>query len=94
MMQTDVKAKSLTASGSVFGGPARVKGIVITCGTTASSVTLKDGGSAGTTVMTITTPDAASIQNVLIPGEGVKFDTSIYATFADANVAAVTVFYG
>lgn len=94
MMQTDVKAKSLAASGSVFGGPARVKGIVITCGATASSVTLKDGGSTGVTVMTLTTPAAASIQNVLIPGEGVKFDTSIYATFADANVAAVTVFYG
>lgn len=94
MMQTDVKAKSLTASGSIFGGPARVKGIVVTCGSTASSLTLKDGGSSGTTVMTITTPAAAGIQNILIPGEGVKFNTSIYATFADANVAATTVFYG
>ena len=93
-MQTDVKAKSLTASGSIFGGPARVKGIVVTCGSTASSLTLKDGGSSGTTVMTITTPAAAGIQNILIPGEGVKFNTSIYATFADANVAATTVFYG
>lgn len=94
MMQTDVKAKSLTASGSVFGGPARVKGIVVTCASTASSLTLKDGGSSGTTVMTITTPAAAGIQNILIPGEGVKFDTSIYATFADANVTSTTVFYG
>jgi hypothetical protein len=94
MMQTDVKAKSLTASGSVFGGPARVKGIVVTCEATASSVTLKDGGSSGTTVMTITTPAAAGIQNILIPGEGVKFNTSIYATFADANVTSVTTFYG
>ena len=93
-MQTDVKAKSLTDSGSIFGGPARVKGIVVTCGSTASSLTLKDGGSSGTTVMTITTPAAAGIQNILIPGEGVKFNTSIYATFADANVAATTVFYG
>ena len=94
MMQTDVKAKSLTASGSVFGGPARVKGIVVTCADTASSLVLKDGGSSGTTVMTITTPAAAGIQNILIPGEGVKFNTSIYATFADANVTSTTVFYG
>ena len=94
MMQTDVKAKSLTASGSVFGGPARVKGIVVTCASTASSLVLKDGGSSGTTVMTITTPAAAGIQNILIPGEGVKFNTSIYASFADANVTSTTVFYG
>lgn len=94
MMQTDVKATSLTASGSVFGGPARVKGIVVTCGSTASSVVIKDGGASGITKMTITTPAAAGIQNILIPGEGVRCDTSIYASFADANVAAVTVFYG
>lgn len=94
MMQTDVKATSLTASGSVFGGPARVKGIVVTSTDTASSLVLKDGGSSGTTIMTITTPAAAGIQNILIPGEGVKCTTSIYAALADANVAAVTVFYG
>ena len=94
MMQTDVKATSLTTSGSVFGGPARVKGIVVTCAATASSLVLKDGGSSGTTIMTITTPAAAGIQNILLPGEGIKFNTSIYATFTDANVTAATVFYG
>ena len=91
MMQTDVKATSLTASGSVFGGPARVKGIVVTCGSTASSVVIKDGGASGTAKMTITTPAAAGIQNILIPGEGVKFNTDVHATLANATIV---VFYG
>lgn len=94
MMQTDVKSATLTESGAVFEGPGRIKGVVVTNASTASSVTFKDGGSSGTTVMTITTPAAAGIQNILIPGEGVHCKTSIYAAIADANVSAITVFYG
>ena len=93
-MQYDVKAKSLTTSGAVFAGPARVKGLVVTTSANASSLVLKDGGSSGTVIMTITTPAAAGIQSILIPGEGVRFLTDVYATFTDANVTAATVFYG
>ena len=94
MMQTDVKAAALTASGSVFGGPARVKGIHYSNAGTASSFVLKDGGSGGTAKLTIYTPAAAGSCMVLLPGEGVQFTTSVYASFADANVASITVFYG
>ena len=90
MMQTDVKAKSLTASGTVFGGPSRVKGVVVTCAATASSVAIKDGGSGGTTIMTINTLAGGETFNVLIPAEGVLFATSMYATLTNAKV---TVFY-
>lgn len=91
MMQTDVKAKSLAASGSVFGERTRVKGLVVEPGTGAGSVVLKDGGSSGTTIMTINTTANGEPFNVLIPGEGVVFETSTYATLTDAKV---TVFYG
>jgi hypothetical protein len=91
MMQTDVKATSLAASGSVFDSRARVKGLVIEPGSTAGSVALRDGGSGGTTVMTINTPASGQISNVLIPGEGVLFLTDVYATLSNAKV---TVFYG
>ena len=91
MMQTDVKAVSLALSGSVFGDRTRVKGMVIEPGTGPGSVVLKDGGASGTTVMTINTTALGEPFNVLIPGEGVLFSTSVYATLTDAKV---TVFYG
>ena len=91
-MQTDVKAASNTASATFFAGPTRVKGIVVTTGATAGTLVVKDGGSSGTTKLTINTPAAAGLQNVLIPGEGVRFDTDVYVALT--NVTAATVFYG
>jgi hypothetical protein len=89
-MQTDVMAKSLTSSASVIGNRARVRGLVIVPGTGAGSVVLKDGGSSGTTIMTIPTIANGEPFNVFIPGEGVLFETDVYATLTDAGV---TVFY-
>lgn len=90
-MQTDVKAKSLDASGAIFAGRARVKGIIITPGSSAGSVVLKDGGSSGTTILTITTVANGETFNALIPGEGVLFATNVYATLTNTTT---TVFYG
>ena len=90
-MQTDVKAKSLAASGDVFAGRTRVKGLVITPGASAGSVALKDGGTSGDTIFTINTVANGQVESILIPGEGVVFNTSVYATLTNATV---TVFYG
>ncbi len=91
MMQSDVKAKSLSASGSVYGDRTRVRGLVITPGASAGSVTLKDGGSGGTSIMVVDTVAQGETFSVLIPGEGVLFSTNVYATLSNATV---TVFYG
>jgi hypothetical protein len=90
-MQTDVQAKSLNASGVVFGDRTRVRGLIITPGANAGSVALKNGGSGGTTIMTITTVANGETFNAIIPANGVLFDTDVYATLSNA---AVTVFYG
>jgi len=90
-MQTDVKAISLAASGSVYDDRTRVKGLVITPGASAGSVVMKDGGSSGTTVFTINTVANGQVESILIPGEGVIFNTNVYATLTNATV---TVFYG
>lgn len=90
-MQTDVKAKSLSVSGSVYGTRTRVKGLVITPGASAGSVELKDGGSSGTSMFVINTVANGQVESILIPGEGVVFETSVYATLTNATV---TVFYG
>ena len=89
-MQTDVKAKSLAASGAVTTYRARLRGVIIEPGTGTGSVTFKDGGSSGTTVFTINTIAGGEPFNCLIPAEGVLFSTDIYATLADAKV---TVFH-
>lgn len=89
-MQTDIKAKSLAASGAVTDSRVRVRGMLIEPGASAGSVVLKDGGSGGTTILTINTTAAGTPFNVVIPGEGVLFLTDAYATLTNAKV---TVFY-
>lgn len=91
MMQTDVKAISLAASGAVTDTRARVKGLVVEPGASAGSVVIKDGGSGGTTLFTLNTVANGETFNVEIPGEGVLCGVSAYATLSNAKV---TVFYG
>lgn len=90
-MQTDVKALSLDASGAITDARTRVRGMLIEPGAAPGSVVLKDGGSGGTTVLTINTRAELTPFNVVIPAEGVLFETSAYATLSNAKV---TVFYG
>jgi hypothetical protein len=87
-MQTDVLPTTLTSSGVVFEGRARVKGMVVTPTGSAGSVTIADGS---TTVFTVYTIASGETFNVLIPGEGVLCATNVYATLSNANC---TVFYG
>lgn len=95
MMQTDVKAKHLNASGSVYAGRARIKGFSI-CGVAslAGTLLLRDGGASGTTMIEIDIPSNSNPNSfyVSVPGEGVLCATDIYATVT--NIASVTVFYG
>lgn len=94
-MQFDVKSTHLNASGTVFAQPARIKGFSI-CATasTAGTLLLKDGGSGGTTRIEIDIPSNSNPNSfyILVPGEGVRCYTDIYATLT--NIASVTVFYG
>ena len=90
-MQTDVKASTLADTGSI-GYATRLKGLVISYTAGTGSVVLKDGGSSGTTRFSFTAPATTNgAINVIIPGEGIRFDTSIYGAITDATV---TVFYG
>ena len=90
-MQTDISAVSLAASGTAYGSRTRVRGAVIEPGTGAGSVVFKDGGSGGTTLMTFNTVANGEPFSVVIPANGVLFETNVYAALTDAKV---TVFYG
>jgi len=91
-MSSDVKSTRVTASGAIFAGPARVKGIHIVAGATAGTVIIKDGGSGGTAICTIDTPALATETITMeIPCDGLRCETSVYATITNAGF--VTVFY-
>jgi len=92
-MQTDVKSNHLTASGTIFNGRTRLKSVSYRGNGTDGYVKFRDGGSSGPILceLDVGTSDTFTIY-VLIPGEGVLFQTSLYADLS--NVNAVTVFYG
>lgn len=95
MMQYDVKSKHLNASGTISDQPTRVKGFSI-CATasTPGTLLLKDGGSGGTTLVEVDIPSNSNPNSfyTLVPGEGVRFTTDVYATLT--GIASVTVYYG
>lgn len=90
MAGSDVKATYLTASGSVFGGPARVGTIHYHGAGSTGSVVLKDGGSGGTALLTMDVHSNATGE-LNIPDEGIRFNTNVYAVLT--NISSVTVFY-
>lgn len=90
MMQTDVSAAERTTSGSAYGAPTRVKGVVVSFAT-GGTVELKDGGSSGTSRFKYTAPAAAGTVNIIFPGQGILFSTDVYVTLTSATA---TVFYG
>ena len=90
-MQTDISAVSLAASGTAYGARTRVRGAIVEPGTGAGSVVFKDGGSGGTTIFTVNTMANGEPFSVVIPANGVLFETNVYVALTDAKV---TVFYG
>ena len=93
-MQYDIKAAYLTGDNTAFAGPARIKGVVISPTTDAGGLSLKDGGSGGTTRLQFSWPANTTPApfTVVIPPEGVRFQTDVYADVT--NVTSITLFYG
>jgi hypothetical protein len=91
-MQSDGQATTVTASGAVFGGPARIMGIYYVASGTAGSIVIKDGGSGGTAVITVATPASATATSYVdLSAAPIRCATSAYATIS--NVTSATVLY-
>lgn len=97
-MQYDVLASTMqTATGQVLdigGQPlprTRIKGAYYVA-TLAGSITLRDGGAAGTVIATF--PIAATADLIRLPGEGLLFRTDVHMTITGATVSGITFFYG
>ena len=88
-MDSDLQSKTLTANGYVFQGPGRVCCIVIHS-QLAGVLTMKDGGSGGTTKIEIGYDNATTF-SVPLGSMGVRFNTDIYLTAT--NIDRITVFW-
>lgn len=98
-MQTDVLASApITGDGQFKDqatnniGRCRVKAIYIVPTAVAGSLVLKDGGASGATKATINTVASATQPTyLLMPGEGLLFQTNVYGDITD--VGSATIFY-
>ena len=90
-MQSDIKAVSLASSGTAFNQRSRVSGALIEPGASAGSAVFKDGGASGTTIMTINTTANGETFSMVVPADGIVFQTDVYVALTNAKI---TVFYG
>lgn len=91
-MDSDLQSNRVTSSGSIYGGPGRVRAIAVLDGASAGTLTIRDGGASGTIVCVLDTPgSAAGTQWFNLPANGLRCSTSIYVEFDQA--VGVTVFY-
>lgn len=98
-MQTDVLASAVRTTDGLLADQAgnalgrnRVKAIYIVPAAGAGSVVFKDGGASGTVKATINTLASSTAPNyILMPGEGLLFQTNIYVDVTD--IGSVMVFY-
>lgn len=93
-MSSDVKSTRLTSTGQVSasGQPARLRGVHYVGAAGAGTITVKNGGSGGNTVLTLGTPASAGASAyLLLPGNGIMCSADCHATLA--TVADVTFFW-
>ena len=99
-MQTDVLASRVATSAgnlldqnSLVIGRCRVKAIYIVPGSGAGTVTFYDGGATGPVKVAVNTLASSSAPDyLLMPGEGLLFQTSVY--IVPSAVVSTMVIYG
>lgn len=89
---TNVIAKYINSTGTIYSGAANLAGYHIKPGGTAGSIEIKDGGSSGTLLATIDITTDTSVITALLPGNGIRFNNGIYVSLPTS--ATITVFLG
>jgi hypothetical protein len=95
-MQYDVKAAHIEATGTIVSERSRLIGYQCISGGTAGDVIFRDGGSGGVIRLQFNVGTGTQPIGLVIPGEGILFNTNIHVTVPGTapNAAKVTVFYG
>ena len=88
----DIKTTKLTATGTIFGGPARVLGFYYVNDNAAGSITILDDTTSLAVFDVPTGATTAVVKTVIFPGTGLYCATSAKATLSTVDM--VTFFYG
>lgn len=93
MSSSNIQSVQKTATGTAVSGRTRLFGLYFTNTGTAATITLRDGGAAGAVRLTLATPAAAGASDLIIPDNGILFESSIHATLSSADVTSVTFLF-
>ncbi len=88
----EIRSVQRLATGTALGAGAVVTGLFVASAAAGGSVTLRDGGAAGTIKTVLTFAAVAGGFMIPIPGGKMTFGTDIYVVM-DAGIDSVTVFY-
>jgi len=88
----DIKTTRLAATGTIFGGPARVLGFYYVNDNAAGSITILDDTTSLAVFDVPTGATTAVVKTVIFPGTGLYCATSAKATLTTVDM--VTFFYG
>ena len=89
---TNVFSKHANVTGTIYSGATNLGGYQIKPGGTAGPIQLIDGGANGSVLMEIDLTINTAIISTLLPGNGIRFNTDIYAVLP--SNAAMTIFCG
>jgi len=90
MAGSDNKVSYVTATGTVYAGPARITGLHYHSGGSTGKIVLRDGGASGAIVATFDF-HSNSTGDISIPDEGMRFETDVHVTFT--SMTSVSFFY-
>jgi hypothetical protein len=66
----------------VYAGRARLRGVYLIHTGTAGTIPFRNGGATGTAMLTVPTPASAnSTRDLVVPDEGIMFDSGAYITY-------------
>ena len=88
----DIKTTRLAATGTIFGGPARVLGFYYVNDNAAGTITILDDTTSLAVFDVPTGATTAVVKTVIFPGTGLYCATSAKATLTTVDM--VTFFYG
>ncbi len=93
MSFSNIQAVQKTASAQGVNGRSRLLGVYFTHTATPATLSLKTGGSGGTTKLALTSPASAGSQDLIIPDTGILFDDGIYIAVGSAEITSVTLLF-
>ena len=95
-MQYDVLSAHTDATATMVSTRTRLKAYQCISGGTAGEIVFRDGGASGTVRLRFNIGTGTQPIGLLVPGEGILFNTDIHVTVPGTvpNAAKVTIFYG